>query len=114
MGGRIASQVAGKGQGIDALALFVYPLHPPWNRSQRRDLNFPDIKCPTLFCSGIRDEFATPRAVINSDRRCRWGRPEATGWRRPRVHHAQAQRTDSRAGLEGGGGRDDPLAICMK
>jgi predicted alpha/beta-hydrolase family hydrolase len=60
MGGRIASQVAAKEAGIDALALFAYPLHPPWNRSQRRDLHFPDIKCPTLFCSGTRDEFATP------------------------------------------------------
>lgn len=63
MGGRIGSQVAAKGQGIDALALFAYPLHPPWNRSSRRDLHFPDIKCPTLFCSGTRDEFATPEEL---------------------------------------------------
>ena len=63
MGGRIASQVAAKQKGIDALALFAYPLHPPWNRSQRRDLHFPDIECPTLFCSGTRDEFATPEEL---------------------------------------------------
>ncbi len=63
MGGRIASQVAAKDQGVDALALFAYPLHPPWNRSQRRDLHFPAIKCPTLFCSGTRDEFATPEEL---------------------------------------------------
>jgi uncharacterized protein len=63
MGGRIGSQVAAKQMGIHALALFAYPLHPPWNRSQRRDLHFPDIKCPTLFCSGTRDEFATPEEL---------------------------------------------------
>lgn len=63
MGGRIASQVAAKEAEIDALALFAYPLHPPWNRSQRRDMHFPDIECPTLFCSGTRDEFATPEEL---------------------------------------------------
>ncbi len=63
MGGRIASQVAAKSDWIDALVLFAYPLHPPWNRSQRRDLHFPNIKIPTLFCSGTRDEFATPEEL---------------------------------------------------
>ena len=63
MGGRIASQVAAKQKGIDALALFAYSLHPPWNRSQRRDLHFPDIECPTLFCSGTRDTFAEPHEL---------------------------------------------------
>jgi len=63
MGGRIASQVAAKSDEIDALALFAYPLHPPWNRSQHRDLHFPDIQIPTLFCSGTRDEFATPEEL---------------------------------------------------
>jgi hypothetical protein len=63
MGGRIASQVASKEAGIDALALFAYPLHPPYNRSQRRDIHFPDIECPTLFCSGTRDTFATPEEL---------------------------------------------------
>ncbi len=63
MGGRIASQVAANQKGIDALALFAYPLRPPYNRSQRRDLHFPDIECPTLFCSGTRDTFATPEEL---------------------------------------------------
>ena len=60
MGGRIASQVVAQGAQADALALFAYPLHPPWNRSQQRDLHFPSVACPTLFCSGTRDDFATP------------------------------------------------------
>jgi len=60
MGGRIASQVVAQGGAADALVLFAYPLHPPWNRSQQRALHFSSITCPTLFCSGTRDDFATP------------------------------------------------------
>jgi len=63
MGGRIASQVVAQEAELDALALFAYPLHPPWNRTQQRDLHFPSITCPTLFCSGARDDFATPHEL---------------------------------------------------
>ena len=63
MGGRIASQVVAQGVEVEALALFAYPLVPPWNRSQRRDGHLPDIGCPTLFCSGTRDTFATPEEL---------------------------------------------------
>ena len=64
MGGRIASQVVAQGAEVDALALFAYPLRPPWNRAQERDLHFPNIACPTLFCSGTRDTFATPEELL--------------------------------------------------
>ncbi len=60
MGGRIASQVVAQGTKVDALALLAYPLNPPWNSAVSRDGHLPDIGVPTLFCSGTRDNFATP------------------------------------------------------
>ena len=60
MGGRIASQVVAQGTKVDGLALFAYPLNPPSNRAVSRDSHLPDISIPTLFCSGTRDNFATP------------------------------------------------------
>ncbi len=35
MGGRIASWVVADGAGVEALALFAYPLHPPGHRPIR-------------------------------------------------------------------------------
>ena len=58
-GGRIASQVVSGGTGVDALALFAYPLRPPNSSSRVRDAHFSEINVPTLFCSGTRDSFGT-------------------------------------------------------
>ena len=63
MGGRIASQVVAQGIRVDALALFAYPLNPPSNRSAIRDEHLKDIIVPTIFCSGSRDNFATPKEL---------------------------------------------------
>ena len=63
MGGRIASQVVAQGIQVDALALFAYPLNPPSNRSAIRDEHLKDIIVPTIFCSGSRDNFATPKEL---------------------------------------------------
>ena len=63
MGGRYASRVVAQGAPADALALFAYPLHPPGNPERPRDGHFPDIRIPTLFCSGARDSFATPEEL---------------------------------------------------
>jgi predicted alpha/beta-hydrolase family hydrolase len=63
MGGRIASQVVAAGEAVDALALFAYPLHPPGRPAQRRDEHLHAIDVPTLFCSGTRDDFATPEEL---------------------------------------------------
>ena len=63
MGGRIASHVVAQGVEVDALALFAYPLRPPGNPDRRRDGHLPDIAAPTLFCSGTRDDFATPEEL---------------------------------------------------
>ena len=79
MGGRIASQVVAQGTRVDALVLFAYPLkppgrnpsgqnppgpNPPRSRAVSRDGHLPDINVPTLFCSGTRDNFATPDDLI--------------------------------------------------
>ncbi len=60
MGGRIASEVVAHGTQVDALVLFAYPLNPPYNRTISRDGHLADINVPTLFCSGTRDNFASP------------------------------------------------------
>ena len=60
MGGRVASVLASEGAGVDALALFAYPLRPPGKPEQSRAAHLPRIACPSLFCSGTRDVFATP------------------------------------------------------
>ncbi|MBF6599238.1 MAG: dienelactone hydrolase family protein [Dehalococcoidia bacterium] len=63
MGGRIASQVVGQGERVDALALFAYPLHPPGRPAQRRDAHLPSVRARTLLCSGTRDAFASPEEL---------------------------------------------------
>jgi hypothetical protein len=61
MGGRIASMVAASPEvGVDAVALFAYPLHPPGRPEQLRVAHFAMLKPPTLFVSGTNDAFATP------------------------------------------------------
>ena len=60
LGGRIASMLASEDAAADALALFAYPLHPPKRPDKARTEHLPRIACPTLFCSGTRDLFATP------------------------------------------------------
>jgi len=59
MGGRMASYVVAGAAGVDALALFAYPLHPPGQPDRLRIEHFPRISIPTLFCSGTNDTFAT-------------------------------------------------------
>ena len=66
MGGRIASHVVATGTSSDALALFAYPLHPPGAPSKLRDRHLPAIDVPTLFCSGTRDNFATPDELASA------------------------------------------------
>jgi predicted alpha/beta-hydrolase family hydrolase len=66
MGGRIASQVAAKGELTPApagLIFFGYPLHPPGKPDQRRDAHLPNITAPMLFLQGTRDPFASPEEM---------------------------------------------------
>lgn len=63
MGGRIASQVAAKGELTPppaGLVYFGYPLHPPGKPAQRRDRHLGDITAPMLFLHGTRDPFGSP------------------------------------------------------
>jgi len=45
------------------LALLAYPLVPPGKTTSDRANHFPDIDVPVLFCSGTRDNFATPEQL---------------------------------------------------
>lgn len=69
MGGRIASQVVAQGTEVDALALFAYPLRPPWNPDQVRDGHLGDIDVTTLFCSGTRDSFGSPEELLAASKK---------------------------------------------
>ena len=85
MGGRIASQIVASGTEADGLALFAYPLRPPWRPEQLRDKHLGDIGLPTLFCSGARDQFATPEELHTA----------AARYRRPRSISSRAPTTGS-------------------
>src|SRR5438034_2591038 len=61
MGGRIASQVAAKGEhDLAGLVFLGYPLHPPGKPEQLRDAHLKEIRAPMLFMQGSRDPFGTP------------------------------------------------------
>lgn len=65
MGGRIASQVAARGESgaLAGLVFFGYPLHPPGKPQQRRDAHLPAIAEPMLFVQGTRDAFGTAAEI---------------------------------------------------
>jgi predicted alpha/beta-hydrolase family hydrolase len=61
MGGRIATQVAAGGvEGVRAVVLLGYPLHPPGKPAQLRVAHLPDVRLPMLFLQGARDPFGAP------------------------------------------------------
>ena len=66
MGGRISPQVVGQSTLAHALALFAYPLNPPYNRALPRDGHLPDIAGPTLCYSGTRDNFASSGDLVTA------------------------------------------------
>ena len=43
----------------EALLLLSYPLHPPKKPQQMRTQHLPELRTPTLFVQGTKDEFAT-------------------------------------------------------
>ncbi len=58
MGGRIATQVAARGEpGLAGLVLLGYPLHPPGKPLQLRWTHLPKVTVPMLFIQGERDPF---------------------------------------------------------
>ena len=45
---------------VAGLVCVAYPLHPPKQPEKLRVAHLPDVRVPSLFVSGSRDEFATP------------------------------------------------------
>jgi len=58
MGGRMCSMAVA--EGLAALVLVSYPLHPPGRPDKLRTAHFPDLHVPCLFVSGRRDAFGAP------------------------------------------------------
>jgi hypothetical protein len=59
-GGRMASMLLAADPAVaEALLLLSYPLHPPKKPQQMRTQHFPELRTPTLFVQGTKDEFAT-------------------------------------------------------
>jgi len=63
-GGRQASMLAAEDPAVAAaLLLLSYPLHPPRRPTQSRTAHFPQLRVPSLFVAGTRDEFATVEEI---------------------------------------------------
>ena len=59
-GGRMASMLVAEDPSLaSALLLLSYPLHPPKKPQQVRTQHFAELRTPTLFVQGTKDEFAT-------------------------------------------------------
>ncbi len=66
-GGRQASMIAAEQPDLaSGLVLFSYPLHPPKKPEKSRTAHFPELRIPTLFVSGTKDPFGTPRELSNA------------------------------------------------
>jgi predicted alpha/beta-hydrolase family hydrolase len=66
-GGRQASMLAADDPGVAAaLLLLSYPLHPPRRPTQLRTAHFPQLRVPSLFVSGTRDEFASVEEMTSA------------------------------------------------
>lgn len=62
MGGRMASLLASSSgvTGIQGVACFGYPFHPPGKPDRWRTGHFPDVKVPMAIFQGTRDPFGKP------------------------------------------------------
>ena len=49
--------------GVAGLVCVAYPLHPPKQPEKLRIAHLPEVRVPSLFVSGSRDEFATPEEL---------------------------------------------------
>ena len=50
--------------GVAGLVCVAYPLHPPKQPEKLRIAHLPEVRVPSLFVSGSRDEFATPDELV--------------------------------------------------
>jgi uncharacterized protein len=59
-GGRQTTILAAEDRRVaDALLLLSYPLHPPRKPEKLRTEHFPELRVPSLFVHGTKDEFGT-------------------------------------------------------
>ncbi len=66
-GGRQATMLAAEDSGVAAaLLLLSYPLHPPRRPTQLRTAHFPQLRVPSLFVQGTRDEFASVEEITTA------------------------------------------------
>jgi len=66
-GGRQASMLAADDPSVaGALLLLSYPLHPPHLPAQLRTAHFPQLRVPSLFVQGTRDEFAAAEEITSA------------------------------------------------
>jgi predicted alpha/beta-hydrolase family hydrolase len=66
-GGRQASMLAADDPAVAAaLLLLSYPLHPPRRPAQLRTAHFPQLRVPSLFVQGTRDEFASVEEMTSA------------------------------------------------
>ncbi|SNC67828.1 hypothetical protein SAMN04487881_2080 [Marinobacter sp. es.048] len=77
MGGRMASILASRRDGIDGVVCFGYPFHPPGKLDRWRTAHFRDLNCPMLVLQGTRDPFGKPAEMDDHEQeleaiRLRW------------------------------------------
>ena len=79
MGGRVATLMVAEGlaettTGVAGLVAFAYPLHQPGHPEKARVQHLPNIRVPTLFCSGTRDTFGTPEEMSSATKQVKGSR----------------------------------------
>lgn len=77
MGGRVASILASQRKGIDGVACFGFPFHPPGKPDRWRTGHFHELKSPMLVLQGTRDPFGKPEEMTGHEHelevvRLRW------------------------------------------
>ncbi|KXS52556.1 MAG: Uncharacterized protein AWU57_3056, partial [Marinobacter sp. T13-3] len=66
MGGRMASLLASEDiGGIDGVACYGYPFHPPGKMDRWRIDHFETLQCPLLVIQGTRDPFGKPAEIAS-------------------------------------------------
>lgn len=68
MGGRVASILASRRDGIDGVVCFGYPFHPPGKLDRWRTAHLPDLNCPMLVLQGTRDPFGKPAEMADREK----------------------------------------------
>jgi len=68
MGGRMASILASQREGIDGVACYGYPFHPPGKPDRWRTGHFQELRSPMLVLQGTRDPFGKPAEMVGHEK----------------------------------------------